>query len=489
MQNLKPAKNESEFDFTKRAHAELRSKVPDYAERNSLVWDLWDKYGVPSRFDAIVKRCLPSDRYVPLEGATCYFREHESQGPDGKPRKYGFDELKQIAANCNEDILEHSQLAAISKGHTSDNPNDAEPPVLGFTPRFRMGMVGLEKPLWAIFGNEYVKKDKAGELAELPGRSVELLTERSSGRKRFFPIAALGSTAPRLSMPGRYSSNEVAEKYSFATAGAMMPGASNTSLPSDKFSGEGSMLSNDDIRQMVEAFMMTPQMQWVTAQMSATGAPIAGGPPAPGMAPPMAPPMGADPMAGGAPPDAPPGGDSGGDDTPPADDNKFMDPAYVERFKAHQDLVEKYNALDGQYKNLIQKFGEQQNQIAVLSNAKADVERKAAINDLCQKYQGIIVAEEEFQRCLFSAGSTMTTEQFKNHCETIERYAQRSQLASVGSLPSGVLPSTQTDKMVEYSSEKFRALSDRAVELHTADINNGRPVKEWDEYLKAAAAN
>lgn len=473
-----PKPGESEFDFTTRAHKDLAGKVDNYFDRNEMVWKQWDKYcKTPDRTTVVADRLL-GDRYVDAGPPVAYFTEHETLAPDGSPRKYGLKDLIGIASQQNHNVVERGRFAAISDDHTVDDPQGKQPAILGYATRYRLGQLGFDHPVWAIFAHERVAKDNVQRFHSLPRRSVELLTDRRTGQRLFDPIAALGSKAPRLSMPGRYEVDGDIERYSFAGA---YPGGGNTRL--EQFSHEGNMeLSDEALRQIVEAIKSLPELQWVSTQMAGGGAPIA--PPA-GAAIGPAPGMPGDPMAGGMPPpdamggspDAAGMGPPPGDSAPPDDDDQNQ----YSFFGGNSVDVERYAQLQktvGDLQTVIQK---QADQIATLANSRADATRQVRLAELEAKYQGFISSSEEVEKCLYSHGSKMDDAAFDAYCQNIERFAARAQVTSVGALPAGV--QNQSPPEVDRYSDKFREIASVAIERHTADLEAGRQVKTFEEYV------
>ena len=152
-------------------------------------------------------------------------------------------------------------------------------------------MIGRKEPKFALFADEYTRKDAAADLADRPGRSVEVLTLKANGRTYINPIAAI-SEAPRLPLLLQFSAEashegEVERYWMLAPVSALSgggntylqqfdaasdpppsqsnPGAggaspSNSAIPNQE---PGSMpLTEQDVRQLVDAVLSTPPMQW-----------------------------------------------------------------------------------------------------------------------------------------------------------------------------------------------------------------------------------
>jgi hypothetical protein len=132
----------------------------------------------------------------------------------------------------NHRIRDFDGFAPLSDGHTPapDDPDQTRPPILGYVGPYRLGMIGREKPRWAVFADEAHLRGPAEEtLKGQPRRSVELWTFANDPTKMYFdPIAALGSETPRLPLPVTYSDLETAQGVTVTRYSFVSPGASNT---------------------------------------------------------------------------------------------------------------------------------------------------------------------------------------------------------------------------------------------------------------------
>lgn len=525
-----PMAGEDHTTFVVRAHRELMAAIPDPMRRNQVVWEAWDAAnGIveQSRADEF----FAADRYDKRPNV-CYFAEHESQsaGPDGQPvvRRYDASKLGEIINENNFRIADVDSYTTIIDRHTAPSgQRDPSPPrTLGAAGPFRLGMIGRVNPRFAIFADEYTRKDLAGEVAARPGRSVEVLTLRANGRTYINPIAAI-SEAPRLPLPvqfsaaggdgvslDRYSSGEVVERY-MSPAVPASPGGGNTYVqkfdsmspgsPEDSTQPQesGAMLNDQDVRQIVEAIMSTEQMQWVSQQMHQAGTPAGGAPPD------------ADPMAGQPPgqppsPPMPPAGPAAAP-TPEQQPQKFMGmqpptPGMM-RYQADDDADhyatdeddemnsqdwaeakeqfaaelaterEKYAANLAQ---ALDELADAKGRIANLEVERADANRSARLRELASRMP--IDIDRELDRCLYSAGSHMDDESFDSHCEVIEQYAAKS-IERVQMIPTG---EHKQHYMTGDEKSQYAAQHSQVVKRLACEYANKNEVKTLEE-LRAEA--
>lgn len=214
-----PEQNESLERYTVRCAKFAKGVDPE--EFNEAVWSMWGQYRGPTDAEKMAARKFSPQRYE-LDKGICVFSEHETTTAKGEHRKYDLKELAKIVRGNNDRISDVGAFPAISDGHTSnpEDPTQREPPILGYAGNYRLGLIGHKKPRWAVFHDEYQKKEHVKTLREeKPRRSVELWTFKD-GRAHFDPIAAIGSEAPRLPLPQRFSQfsyqDATVEKYTFA---------------------------------------------------------------------------------------------------------------------------------------------------------------------------------------------------------------------------------------------------------------------------------
>lgn len=492
--SLAPAQGEEYAEFVRRAHSDLMQSVPDWEERNSRVWQAWERqHGNTTRNRAMKYHAKGCARFVP---DVCYFMEHETIGRDGKPVRYAFDELKDITDEQNA-RAEHHNYSAIADRHTSDKPlpKDQEPEVVGYTGAARLGMVGGK---WAIFMDEHHKKDGLAVLNKKQRRSVEINRYRDGRRPYLDPIAALGADSPRLPLPvARYSndeSDEIIDRYE-CEAPAMVSG-SNSFIPvlgkkrdeekqtysSDSTEPSAMVIGEQDVDAIIQGLMSTPEMQWVKSQMT-QGAPQSQAPGSNAQTPgaPAAPasPIPAGHAAGTSPmPPQPHGAPMGGNPMAQKPQNQQYDnsdEAMVERYNAlseqYDELNDKYSQVHEANKDLITRLATTQSAVVNLERRAVDAERSERIRELYQAHPHFVVVEEELDRCLYSRGAEMDHEGFEAHVEQVATYAKRSSPVTK-MVPGGALPAEK------YSAGK--EFGERCVELYTAYADRGI-VKKYDE--------
>jgi hypothetical protein len=525
MQVPQPFPNETQEDYTIRAHRELMGTVTDPMERNRVVWNAWDtQVGDVERHRA--ESVFPEEKFEHRRDV-CLWHEHEAAtvGPDGQPavKVNDVNRLRDIVRENNLRIADTDAYTALVDKHTMPgNQRDPLPPrTLGFVGPYRLGMIGRVNPRFAIFGDEHHRRDESKTLADRPRRSVEVLTLRANGRSYLDPIAAL-SEAPRLPLPVHYSATDddrgefYVDRYQ-AEPVAAFPGGSNGYIPNagngtpkdgghisgrnktytdqfgavsndpndDNSTESTSMLTPEDLKQIADAMMQTPQMQFITQLMQQGGqGGQPGGEPSP-QGPPQEPPQ-SPPHQG--PPQGPPqhaapkepyiapalAGMAGGMMA-----NRFgateEDDYEIEGDDMDNELAEKYSALAESQGRLLQRVAEVSRRNAALEQKAADAERKQAIAELYNAYPHMVDVEAEHSRCLYSAGSVMDDDQFASHCELIEQYASKAP-AIAPMVPSGELP-----RQSRGTSEKYEAqIALRSVEIYNAALQTGQ-MKTSDE--------
>lgn len=298
-------------------------------------------------------------------------------------------------------------------------------------------------------------------------------------------------------------------------------------------------LQPEDITQIIDAMMSTPHMQFVGQLMQMQGMEQAGGGMGEGMGSPVgaggAPggthPPPAQPPATGVPVPAMPGGLSQADGAGPGigqpgvpagpDKDPFgakygaagmmpgagmasqymtnrfgaaesnleseeeMRPeqyaAIIERLEQHEELAERYSALEADHQSLMQEHTALRRGFAEVRMREADATRRAAIGDLANQFPHFVERDREESKCLYSAGSEMTDEQFSEHLAELEHYAAKAPVAS-GMVPSGVFP--ERNRSVE--TERYEAsVAAKAVEIYTQTLHSGRRMT-YAEASKAA---
>lgn len=309
------------------------------------------------------------------------FDEHDAEEPlvsdDGRPEtdengkiktrvvRYSRDVLEAMCRNMNARIRDTGDYTAICITHTP-TPREKmsgvkQPSVVGFAGPFYVNKIGMAKPRWCIFAQDWaIYNNQLDNVRGYPRRSVEVWRRENPKDRYFDPIALLGGETPARDLGLNYYSRGALGNY-FSLAGndgahafdyrvarysmagtASYPSGTNTFIPggdahkrrhadqeppavdsTGSQTGEHSMLSEDEISQIVEAVSQLAPFQWAEQQMSSEQAKTPGTevPPEAGAAP-GGPDMGAAPPDAGAPPSgagSPPPDATGG---PPPFDKK-----------------------------------------------------------------------------------------------------------------------------------------------------------------------
>lgn len=536
MQIPTPQPSESQEDFVVRAHYALMAAIPEPMERNRRVWESWEA----NRGDVERERAdrLFSEEQFSHKRDVCLWHEHEAQTVDatGQPviRNNDVTRLAAIVRENNLRIADTDAYTALVDKHTlppgMDDRGKEAPKTIGYVGPYRLGMIGRVTPKFAIFADEHHRLDRKDVLSDRPRRSVEVLTLKANGRSYIDPVAAL-SEAPRLPLPvqfsaasaddievDRYQAESVAA-YPFAyvdryegegggDAGGSYAGGGNTYLPgadvgrrkqTQQYDADGndpqnvesnSMLQPEDLKQIADAIMSTPQMQFVTQLMQQQDGGVgdpnspdsdqgmgedptgAGGPPPAGAAP------GGPPAPPAAAPPAPPAPGQ----PAPAQKEPYMQQPPAQRFSANESDEyelesdwddsgsENYAALAESQRNLMERYAELSSRNAALEARAVDADRKTTLNELYSAHPHMVDLESEIERCCYSAGSTMDDEQFEAHCELIEQYASRAPAISP-LVPGGDAPAQRSDRLRQ---EQYKAkISQRSVEIYTAALSAG----------------
>lgn len=492
-----PAQGEAYAAYVVRAHQALMQSFPEPMERNQVVWDAWSAAHGSSDQDR-ADQFFTADKYEKRPNA-CYFAEHEAVSKDaqGNPiiRRYDAAKLGEIVTENNFRIADRDAYPTIIDRHTAGSGmRDPSPPrTLGAAGPLRLGMLGRVQPCFAIFADEYVRRECKNDLADRPGRSVEVLTLKANGRTYINPIAAI-SEAPRLPLPVQFSfgqeEGEVVERYQaiapYSVAAAAFPGGGNTftqkfdtSSPdgdgnqSSQPQESGPMLQDQDIRQIVEAIMNTDQMKWVAQQMQTGGTPAGGAPPEP------------EPMPMNQP--------SGGGTAPPQTRDQFggmgsMSPmgGMAGRYAASEDvetLQEQYSAIVESQRELINELAETRAQLEVMATERADAVRMSRIHELAGRYAAVDV-DSELESCLYSHGSTMDDNQFEHHLGMVERYAAKA-IEQMPMVPQGQVAPNTSDR----ESAKYRAQESAEIMRLANQYANQGVAKPYDELKREAQGN
>jgi hypothetical protein len=300
-----PEQNETQPQFAIRFHGAMQETITDPYERNAACDEAWE-----SGRGEMVERALARDYFDPDKYSesrdVVVFCEHvvpDSATANGTKITGNYDSysLAAMCDNMNGRIRDTDQFSPIAKGHTAKGA--VEPDLLGYSGAMRLGMVGREKPKFAVLTDEYRRNDKLEEFRSLPGRSPEVWKYPAMGDRFFAPVAALGVTTPRLDLPpAKYSAidadgNETPiDRYSRSIDETSFDeieidlymsamGADNGFTPSmggrDNYGGDGGDGGMPDfneagsqeqfLKNVVDGLMQTQQMQWVTQQMQQSG--------------------------------------------------------------------------------------------------------------------------------------------------------------------------------------------------------------------------
>src|SRR6056297_475690 len=400
-----PAQGETHDQYVVRAHRESMTAIPDPKERNRVVWDAWDAAHGGDVERTRVDQIFTADKFDKRPDV-CYFAEHETNSKDeaGNPivRRYDAAKLGEIIRENNHRIADVDAFPTLVDRHTapSGHRDPAPPRTLGAIGPFRLGMVGRLNPRFAIFGDEYSKKEAADELASRPGRSVEVLTLKANGSSYINPVAAI-SEAPRLPLPVQFSfsgeEDGIVERYAavapYSAVTPAFPGGMNTDVKKFDFSSPGSgdsdpsqsqesgqMLQDQDIKQLVDAIMATEQMQWVSQQMNAGGTPAGGAGPSGGQPPAPAPQQPNDQFMAGA-----------GNTQPRLQQYSAADEQRVE--VEDPSLVERYQAMEHSQRELIDDLAETKSRLARMEVEKADAVRSSRLRELAGRMPAVDLDE------------------------------------------------------------------------------------------------
>lgn len=288
-QRVTPLESESQIDFVDRCRRQLRGSTDEvvaYAYRE------WKSAGREDEVNAIAERQFPQERFKRVNNRPVFVEHTKTRvvtHPEtGEQREvtevYDRRTLEGMVRRCNERILDTGDFSPIIDGHTPE-PEAVEngvrmPDVLGYSGPYRMGIVGNRNPKYAIFCDEWHHKDCLDRLDKLQRRSPEVWMEDNISDRFFDPIAALGSSTPRLDMGltqfARTADGRLVEKYS---AVPVTPSGSSTFIPGDNGerrrtdkleAGEPNMLSPEDVKQIVTALKQTDVWQWAQSQMQAS---------------------------------------------------------------------------------------------------------------------------------------------------------------------------------------------------------------------------
>lgn len=267
--DIRPLTGETQADFAVRFHDITCETIPNTSARNAAMFRAWES-AHPEGDDLarVSAEHWPTDKYTRIPNVAV-FAEHSTKNRDGSTSKYDLSALRSIVERCNSRISDTGNYPAITEGHTPDQPSPeaGAPPVLGYSGPFRLGMIGNQKPRWAIFADEHWLKENESKIRSLPNRSPEVWLEPRMEDRFFDPIAALGATTPRLDLGMvRYGKrgDVLVEKYSASSLGAF----SNHLPEQAQYEAGDSAMNDQDISRIVEAITSSAVFQWAAQKMS-----------------------------------------------------------------------------------------------------------------------------------------------------------------------------------------------------------------------------
>lgn len=448
----KPKDGEMQPDFAIRFHESMMDDVPNTDERNQMCLEAWrDSVGDEPEV-GIARKYHKSDEYDERRDIPV-FEEHvipERMSKDGKRKipsvKYDKRALASICKNMNAAIADVGKFCPITNGHTSDDPKDPEPEVLAYTGAYRLGMIGNTKPRYAIFADEYHRKDRADIMKGRRGRSVEVLPIPDVHKRSFYPIAALGADEPRLNLPpARYAKDAAGETYEVERYMMVAPGGNSTFIPDDDRQKYGDCNSNgplspEVIRQLMEAFTQTSYFQWIIGKMEEEGKagsvnPLVHQPPQmadmpadnqlggdPNLAGPIGPAQDAakTPGFGGIPTNSPEDtsgmGDPAGDSKPTNEQGKKMSEQNTEKYSKSAGL----QAIEDRLAKLETENEQTKAENAALKAKLVGAERYSKLSGLAAQGIEMDLTEE------MEVVATQSDEQFDKYCKRISDKYRRS---------------------------------------------------------------
>lgn len=154
----------------------------------------------------------------------------EDDYPDGF--RYTREILKSMVKTMNYRIQNSDDwcpLVAHHRPKEHEKPYKEEPELCGFVGPFRLGMFGKVDPVWCIFGDQWVFKDKEDYVRKHPRLSVELHPESDPHERFFDPIACLGAETPGQDLGLHYSRTDLT--HHFSAPAAAFPSATSTFVP------------------------------------------------------------------------------------------------------------------------------------------------------------------------------------------------------------------------------------------------------------------
>lgn len=437
------------------------------------------------------------------------FAEHKTIARDGRQLLFGREELQAIVDRCNRRIAETGDYAAVVIGHTPDPEAEAagatQPDVVGFAGPFRIGVLGQPgaRQRFAILCDFHIFADEMERVKRHPRRSPELWLEDSYDEMFLDPIALLGSEAPRLDMGlllyAGLRHGRLCEKYA-----AVAPAAGNAFVPShdtgrQKYSpvqdspnqGVLSMLTPDDVRQIVDALEQLDWVQYVKSQMQAAqgdnGTGTGGDAPPPSSAD-NTPPVPAPEPQAATPPVHPA-------DVPPADmppevrkEDDMPEKSAKQLYAAEGSVdgdetiaagsVEDETKTPDKYQRLTAEMAQLRAALNEERSRRVDTERYARLQQLRHRFTFDL--DGEFKRCRYSK---MDATAFGEHVESIEKNYRPIPVDQL--LPvDGRIPVSDGPGSAARRERYSRELSDKARRICEQRAVRGESV-DYEEILES----
>lgn len=163
------------------------------------------------------------------------------------------------------------------------------------------------------------------------------------------------------------------------------------------------------------------------------------------------------------------GGDEGDSDQFP-DEDEDPDMTKNTQTRAGGASLERYTALQRSHNELVEKYGKVYERLGVLERERTDAVRGKAIQELAAAHPFAVLKDEEEKACLYSLGSKMTDEQFRDRYTLLKTTAERftnSPMIPVGAMPTRQIPQSEPEKYTQKVAEL-------AVKIHTANVTAGR---------------
>lgn len=174
------------------------------------------------------------------------FDEFDGRGDEKLKLNFTPEVLQKIADRSNRRMLDTGDACVIYDRHTSENPDDPLPNLLGLATDFRLGTIGKLFPRKCIMATFKFLKDKWEMAKQRPRRSVEIWMDDLC----IDVVSLLGDERPARDLGLLFSKKSGRKaKYSYELKGADME-------------------LDEVIKKCLDAWMATPEMAWVKDNMS-----------------------------------------------------------------------------------------------------------------------------------------------------------------------------------------------------------------------------